>query len=102
MAGGRARAQARAVRVVSRHELERLRGVQWPRQDGAAAPRRPPRAAELLQDLRRPRAVSVRRVLGDGRGEQLAVRPDGEPGVGAEGTVARPGRAAADKYSEVQ
>ena len=97
VAGGRARAQARAVRGVSRHELERLRGVHGPRQNGAAAPRRSPGAAELLQDLRGPRAVSVRRVLGDGRGEQLAVRPDGEPGVGPEGAVARPGPTAADE-----
>lgn len=102
VAGGEARAPARAVRVVSRHELERLQDMQGPRQNRAQTPRRSPeKRAELLQNVRGPRAVSVRRVRGHGRGEQLAVRPDREPGVGAEGTVARPGPTAAADAREV-
>ena len=102
VAGGEARAPARAVRVVSRHELERLQDMQGPRQNRAQTPRRSPKSGlSYCKTCAGPRAVSVRRVRGHGRGEQLAVRPDREPGVGAEGTVAQPGPTAAADAREV-
>ena len=68
---------------------------------GLRLPGDPPKSGLSYCKTCGPRAVSVRRVRGHGRGEQLAVRPDREPGVGAEGTVARPGPTAAADAREV-